>query len=111
MIGLAAIGSFALLGFSGAAVHAQSNSTLTIESWRAGDENVWDTIIAAFNKVHPEITVKFSPTQPDQYNAALSAKLSSGTAGDIITCRPFSLSLDMFKAGTLVDLTTLPGME
>jgi raffinose/stachyose/melibiose transport system substrate-binding protein len=33
--------------------------------------------------------VKFSPTKPDEYNAALNAKLQAGTAGDIITCRPF----------------------
>src|SRR5260221_2724085 len=86
-------------------------TTLIIESWRAGDESVWDTIIADFNKAHPEITVKFQPTKPDQYNGALSAKLGSGTAGDIITCRPFTLSLDMFTKGQLLDLTSLPGME
>ncbi len=86
-------------------------TTLIIESWRAGDESVWDTIIADFNKKTPDITVKFQPTKPDQYNGALSAKLSSGTAGDIITCRPFTLSLDMFTKGQLTDLTSLPGME
>ena len=86
-------------------------TTLIIESWRAGDESVWDTIIADFNKTHPEITVKFQPTKPDQYNGALSAKLSSGTAGDIITCRPFTLSLVMYQNKQLADLTSLSGME
>ncbi|MHB8625270.1 MAG: ABC transporter substrate-binding protein [Aggregatilineales bacterium] len=111
MIRLAAVGSFMLLGLQGVAANAQSNSTITIESWRTEDASMWDNIIAAFNKVHPEITVKFAPTKNDQYNSVLGAKLSSGTAGDIITCRPFTLSLDMFKAGNLVDLTSLPGME
>ncbi len=98
------------MAFSLTSVKA-ANTTLVIESWRAGDETVWDTIIADFNKTHPEITVKFQATKPDQYNGALSAKLQSGTAGDIITCRPFTLSLNMYNNKQLVDLTNLPGME
>ncbi len=101
----------ALAVMSIGAVTKAQGTTITIESWRAGDESVWDTIIAEFNKTNPDITVKFEPTKPDQYNGALSAKLSSGTAGDIITCRPFTLSLDMYNKGQLADLTTLPGME
>lgn len=100
-----------VLLLSAVGAHAQGNVTLVIESWRTGDEAVWDTIIADFNKTHPEITVKFEPTKPDQYNGALSAKISSGTAGDIITCRPFTFSLDMYTKGQLTDLTSLPGME
>jgi raffinose/stachyose/melibiose transport system substrate-binding protein len=111
--------SFVVMSMSGAMVMTATattavqaaGSTVVIESWRAGDETVWDGIIADFNKVHPEITVKFSPTKSDQYNGALTAKLQSGTAGDIITCRPFTFSLDMFKAGNLLDLTSLKGME
>src|SRR5258708_16929336 len=99
------------LAISMSGVHAQGSTTLVIESWRTGDETVWDTIIADFNKTHPEITVKFQPTKPDQYNGALSAKLGSGTAGDIITCRPFTLSLDMFTKGQLLDVPSLPGMD
>jgi raffinose/stachyose/melibiose transport system substrate-binding protein len=100
-----------LMALSTARVHAADNVTLVIESWRTDDVSLWDTFIAGFNKVHPEITVKFQPTKPDQYNGALSAKLSSGTAGDLITCRPFTLSLNMFNAGQLADLTKLPGLE
>ena len=92
-----------------ARLQAQASTTLVIESWRAGDETVWDEIIASFNKVHPEITVKFEPTKADQYNGALTAKLQSGTAGDILTCRPFTFSLNMFKAGNLLDPSELVG--
>src|SRR5258708_34757903 len=103
----------AVLAFTvqAAATQAATPTTLVIESCRAGDEAVWDTIIADFNKTNPDITVKFQATKPDQYNGALSAKLGSGTAGDIITCRPFTNSLDMFTKGQLSDLTKLPGME
>jgi raffinose/stachyose/melibiose transport system substrate-binding protein len=101
----------ALMGLGATVTTAQSSVTITIESWRTDDVNLWDTFIADFNASHPEITVKFEPTKPDQYNGALSAKLGSGTAGDIITCRPFTLSLDMYNQGQLVDLSSLPGME
>jgi raffinose/stachyose/melibiose transport system substrate-binding protein len=41
----------------------------------------------------------------------LNAKLDSNTAGDLITCRPFDLSLNMFKRGQLADLSGLAGMD
>src|SRR5260221_4357254 len=101
----------AILAFTvqATATQAATKATVVIESWRAGDEAVWDTIIADFNKTNPDITVKFQATKPDQYNGALSAKLASGTAGDIITCRPFTVSLDMFTKGQLADLSKLSG--
>jgi raffinose/stachyose/melibiose transport system substrate-binding protein len=37
--------------------------------------------------------------------------LEGGTAGDLITCRPFDASLSLFDKGYLADLTDLPGME
>jgi raffinose/stachyose/melibiose transport system substrate-binding protein len=67
--------------------------------------------LPAFAKKHPEIEIAFSPTAPTEYNAVLDAKLKAGTAGDLITCRPFDKSLDVFKAGQLVPLNDLPGME
>ncbi len=85
--------------------------TLTIESWRNDDLAVWqDTLIPAFEAKNPGIKVVFSPTAPTEYNAALNSKLEGGTAGDIITCRPFDASLDLFKAGHLAALNDLPGM-
>lgn len=81
---------------------------LVIESWRNDDISIWqDTIIPAFNAQHPDITVRFQPTAPAEYNAALNAKLDGGTAGDLITCRPFDASLQLFNRGHLVDLSGL----
>lgn len=92
--------------------HAQDKVTLTIESWRNDDLTIWqDTIIPAFNAQHPEIEVVFAPTAPTEYNAALNAKLEGGTAGDLITCRPFDQSLTLFTNGSLASLNDLPGME
>src|SRR5262249_14367246 len=92
--------------------HAQSQVTLTIESWRNDDLTIWtDKIIPVFEKANPDIHVVFSPTEPTQYNAALNTKLTGGTAGDLITCRPFDLSLGLFQQGYLTSLNDLPGME
>jgi raffinose/stachyose/melibiose transport system substrate-binding protein len=87
-------------------------TTLTIESWRNDDLTIWqDTIIPAFEAAHPDISVTFAPSAPTEYNAALNAKLEAGSAGDLITCRPFDASLELYEAGQLADLSDLPGME
>jgi raffinose/stachyose/melibiose transport system substrate-binding protein len=86
--------------------------TLTIESWRTDDLKIWqDTIIPAFEKHYPDIHVEFAPTNPPDYNAALNTKLTGGTAGDLITCRPFDASLALFQQGHLASLNDLPGLE
>jgi len=98
--------------FLGTSGLAYADSTLTIESWRSDDLPIWqDKILPVFMKEHPDIKVVFSPTDSTQYNAALNTKLQGGSAGDIITCRPFDASLALFKAGQLADVTSLPGME
>src|SRR5512132_3765287 len=84
--------------------------TLTIESWRNDDLSIWtDKIIPAFEAKNPNIHVVFSPTAPAEYNGVLNTKLQGGTAGDLITCRPFDASLQLFQDGYLASLTDLPG--
>lgn len=86
--------------------------TLTIESWRNDDLTIWqDTIIPAFEAKHPNIHVIFAPQAPAEYNGVLNTKLEGGTAGDLITCRPFDASLLLFQKGYLAPLTDLPGLE
>jgi raffinose/stachyose/melibiose transport system substrate-binding protein len=86
--------------------------TLTIESWRNDDLAIWqDVIIPAFNAQYPNIEVVFAPTAPAEYNGALNTKLEGGSAGDLITCRPFDASLALFDQGHLASLNDLPGME
>jgi raffinose/stachyose/melibiose transport system substrate-binding protein len=85
--------------------------TLTIESWRNDDLVIWqDTIIPAFEAANPGIKVVFAPTAPAEYNAALNAKLDAGSAGDLITCRPFDASLELYNKGHLADLSGLASM-
>jgi raffinose/stachyose/melibiose transport system substrate-binding protein len=85
--------------------------TLTIESWRNDDLQIWqEKIIPAFEAANPGIKLNFAPTAPAEYNAVLNSKLEAGSAGDLITCRPFDASLELFKKGQLGDLTDLAAM-
>ncbi len=93
------------------AAPAEGPVTLTIESWRNDDVTIWqDIIIPAFNAEHPDIEVIFQAVAPDEYDGALNTKLEGGTAGDLITCRPFDRSLALFDQGHLASLNDLEGM-
>jgi raffinose/stachyose/melibiose transport system substrate-binding protein len=101
---LAAVATAAMAG-------AASAGKLTIESWRNDDAAIWkEKLIPAFNAKYPDIQVEFTPTAPKEYNASLNARLEGGTAGDIITCRPFDASLELFNKGHLAALNDLPSM-
>lgn len=85
--------------------------TLTIESWRNDDLGIWqDTLIPAFEAANPGIKVNFTPSAPAEYNAVLNSKLEAGSAGDLITCRPFDASLALYDSGHLADLSDLGAM-
>ena len=85
--------------------------TLTVESWRNDDLAIWqEKIIPAFEAANPGIRISFTPSAPPEYNAVLNSKLDAGSAGDLITCRPFDASLELFKKGKLADLSGLAGM-
>ena len=105
------LGGFAATLMLGASTAAYAVD-LTIESWRNDDLTIWqDTILPAFMASHPDINVTFAPTAPAQYNAALNAKLEGGTAGDLITCRPFDSALDLYNKGQLAALNGLSALD
>jgi raffinose/stachyose/melibiose transport system substrate-binding protein len=94
---------------AGAAAQA---GTITIESWRVDDLALWEQVlIPAFQQKNPGITVKFSPTAPTEYDSSLAARMAGGTAGDIVACRPFDVSLSLYNKGNLEKLDGKPGME
>ncbi|EKF42500.1 ABC transporter substrate-binding protein [Nitratireductor indicus] len=99
-----------MLGFAGPAM--AQDVTLTIESWRNDDLTIWqETLIPAFEAKNPGIKLRFNPTAPTEYNAALNSKLEAGSAGDLITCRPFDASLSLYEKGYLAPLQDLEGMK
>jgi len=91
---------------------AFAQTELVIESWRNDDLSIWqDQIIPVFEAANPGIKVTFSPTAPTQYDAALNAKLEGGTAGDIITCRPFDRALTLYNQGFLTNLIDFDALD
>lgn len=103
---------FALLTSTLLAGAAQAEDvTLTIESWRNDDLAIWqEKLIPAFEAANPGIKVVFAPTAPAEYNAVLNSKLDAGSAGDLVTCRPFDASLELYNKGQLADLSGLGAM-
>lgn len=86
--------------------------TLVIESWRVDDKALWENVlIPAFARRHPDIDVRFAPTAPTGYDVALEARLAAGTAGDIVACRPFDVSLALYRQGHLERLDGKPGLR
>ncbi len=91
---------------------ASQAGTLVIESWRVDDKTLWEKVLLpAFEKNHPGIEVKFAPTAPTEYDSSLAARLAGGTAGDLIACRPFDVSLSLYKKGHLEKLDGKAGMQ
>ena len=85
--------------------------SLVIESWRTDDKALWENVlIPAFNKTHPDITVSFKGTNSTDYDAAMTKGLGDGSAGDLITCRPFDTSLRLYEQDFLTQLDSLDGM-
>ena len=98
-----------LLIFSCTSTSAEVN--LVLESWRDDDRIIWQKkIIPAFEAKHPNIRVLFRPSSPTDYDGSLRTRLEAGTAGDLITCRPFDVSQVLYQDGYLADLSHLAGM-
>lgn len=105
-------GTVAPSGEPSTAVTAGVPVTLTIESWRGEDLPGWrDQIIPAFEATHPNIKVTFGGVVPAEFDAGLKTRLASGTAGDLISCRPFDGALALYNDGYLTSLNGLPGLE
>jgi len=102
---------FCTMAMAMAAGTVQAGS-LSIESWRVDDLALWENVlIPAFEKKNPGITVKFTPTAPTEYDSSLTARLAGGTAGDLVACRPFDVSLSLYNKGHLEKLDGKAGME
>ena len=63
---------------------AQSKVQLTMGSWRADDVTQMTKLLAAFSQKYPNIQIKFDPTNPPDYNAALRLQLQSGIGPDLM---------------------------
>jgi len=105
---IAAIGLIliALTAFSAAA-----QVQLTMGSWRTDDVQQMTALLAAFSAKYPNISVKFDPTNPPDYNAALHLQLQNGIGPDLMYGRSYDTGLGLFKEGYFLDVTDLPGLK
>ena len=103
------IAALAVIGF---APSAYSANILNIDSWRFDDAEVWrDVLIPAFHKLHPEISINFRPSSPRDYATDLNQRLQTGSAGDLIFCRPFDQTADLVAKGHLLTLSDFAGLN
>lgn len=100
------------VGLCASGLALAEKTVITIESWRAEDQAIWDDkILPVFEAAYPDIDVQFKPTKATEYNAALSARFAGGTAGDIITCRPFDNALALYDQGNLANIQDMSGLD
>lgn len=85
--------------------------TLTMGSWRVDDTEQMGRILDAFHEQYPNITIKFDPTNPPDYNAVLRTQLEGGTGPDLFYVRSFSTSRQLYDEGFLEPLEGLPGLK
>lgn len=90
---------------------AETKTTLTIDSWRTDDSKIWkEVIIPIYEKANPGVKVVWAPSPSNEYDSALTLRMKSKTAADIIMCRPYGLTKALIKDKHLVPLTGLPGL-
>lgn len=92
-------------------IGAQEKIKLTMGSWRADDVVQMNQLLAAFSKKYPNIEIKFDPTNPPDYNAALHLQLQSGIGPDLMYARSYDTGIQLFKEGFLLDVSDLPGLK
>lgn len=84
--------------------------TLTMGSWRTDDVAQMNRLLAEYKKVAPNVTIKFQPTNPPDYNATLRLQLDSNTGPDLMYARSYAAGQELFKAGYFADCTDIPGL-
>lgn len=89
---------------SAAAEGADAPVELVMGSWRVDDVEQMTAILGLFTAEHPNITVKFEPTNPPDYNSALRAQLEGGTGPDVMYLRSYTNSRMLFADGFVESL-------
>jgi raffinose/stachyose/melibiose transport system substrate-binding protein len=89
-----------------------ATTTLTIDSWRTDDAKIWkDILIPIYEKANPNVKLVFAPSPSNEYDSALSLRMKSKTAADIVMCRPYGLTKALIKDKHLTPITGLPGLQ
>lgn len=85
--------------------------TLVMGSWRADDVSQMKALLAEYNKINPNVTIEFSPTNPPDYNATLRLQLTSGTGPDLMYARSYATGIQLYEDGYFADVSNIPGLK
>ncbi len=95
----------------GAKADASDEVVITMGSWRTDDVEQMNRLLEAYKKLAPEVTIKFQPTNPPDYNATLRLQLDSGTGPDLMYARSYAAGQELYNAGYFADCTDIPGLK
>lgn len=84
---------------------------LTMGSWRADDVAQMTALFAEYTKVNPNVTIKFQPINPPDYNATIRLQLEGGTGPDLLFSRSFATGEELYTAGFVADVSDIPGLQ
>jgi raffinose/stachyose/melibiose transport system substrate-binding protein len=87
--------------------------TLTLGNWRPDDVKQMQVILDAFHAANPNITVKFDPTNPPDYDAAVRTQMEAGTGDDLyyLRAKDSGASHKLYDEGHFVAIDGLPGLD
>ena len=84
--------------------------TLTIESWRNGDPDHLAERSFRLQAAQSRHQGRFRALGAGGIQCRAELKLDAGSAGDLITCRPFDASLELFNRANLPIWSAMPAM-
>lgn len=84
---------------------------LTMGSWRTDDVAQMNALLEEYSRVVPNVTIKFQPTNPPDYNATLRLQLEGGTGPDLMYARSYATGIELFESGYFADCTDIPGLK
>ena len=100
---------FSLLGSSLSQARADE---LKLETWRTEDVWVWEHhLLPEFYQTPKSTPIEISPWVSTDFDKVLLEGFEKGTAGDLVACRPFDRSFDLFEKGFLQDITHMPELR
>lgn len=85
----------------------EKTTELVFSSWRTDDEQQMNEIIAAFEEAHPNISVRFDPINPPDYNPVLRLRLENDEGPDLFYARSYDTGRQLFRDGFIRDIQDL----
>ncbi|MEF2975909.1 extracellular solute-binding protein [Subtercola sp. YIM 133946] len=104
------LGMLALSGCSaGSSDSSASGGAVTLTFWHNSTtgpgKQYWEDTAAAFEKLHPNVTIEIQAVQNEEMDGKLQTALNSGDAPDIFLARGGGKLADVVKAGQAMDIT------